>query len=506
MPQIKGKALFDNCLINYICDSGASRTVISKKLFNKIKKETPSLQLRNYRGKPLKSCTGSIRVLGTIKINKCILSAKHTLNNVIITVAHLNTEDECLLGRDVLRKIPIVKTEMEQMRATIHEMSLEVTQLIEKNTNKKCFELNLVANSQSSQCLTDGENKSQRDESSNESNSTTSNENTCVANAPSKDTSIPTISTNNESEEIQLDTVRNEILNELRKVSATSMKELTPHKNTAFAFKITLLDPSHPPITCKCRRLPWYMKSKVKQALDDQLEAGIIRQSHSAWCSPLRAVEKPDGSARITGDYKELNKIIEHDNYPIPSIADLYNKLAEADTFSKIDLKAAYHQIPIEENSIEYTAFICEFGVFEYLSMPMGIKTAPAWFQRFMEQTFQDLIVQNTLGVYLDDSVLFTNGLTKHREVALQLIQTIADNNLKASFEKSIVAVQKVEILGNTISHGQIKPNKKRAQCFETIPKPKTIREMQVWLGIANHYRQRIFRATQASVTKRFDL
>jgi len=94
-------------------------------------------------------------------------------------------------------------------------------------------------------------------------------------------------------------------------------------------------------------------------------------------------VHKPDFSIRITVDYKPLNKVILSDQYPIPAITDLFGKLGFMKYFSKIDLKSAYYQIPVHPDSIEYNAFICEFELFEYVSMPMGIKTARAGFNDF---------------------------------------------------------------------------------------------------------------------------
>ena len=102
------------------------------------------------------------------------------------------------------------------------------------------------------------------------------------------------------------------------------------------------------------------------------LKGGIIRPSQSEWCSPIRIVDKPDGSIRITVDYKELNKVIKDDNYPLPSINDLFNKITKSDVFTKADLRSAFHQIPVHHDSIT-TAFICEFGVYEFVFMPMGM-------------------------------------------------------------------------------------------------------------------------------------
>ncbi len=85
----------------------------------------------------------------------------------------------------------------------------------------------------------------------------------------------------------------------------------------------------------------------------------------------------------------------------------------------------------MEDSSIESTAFICEFGLFEYVAMPMGIKTAPSWFQRFMERTFSDFIERKVLEIYLDDTILHSDGLEAHEEDLRKPFERIQDKNIK---------------------------------------------------------------------------
>jgi hypothetical protein len=149
-----------------------------------------------------------------------------------------------------------------------------------------------------------------------------------------------------------------------------------------------LINPQQKPLEAKSRPPPYQMKDKVRQTLREQEDAGLIRRSNSEWTSPLRVVHKPDGEIRITVDYKPLNKLIKSDNFPLPNIEDIYNNLAKSKFFSKMDLKSAYFQIPCDEKIIKYVV------------MPMGMQTAPAFFQRFMVQTFQDFIDQKILQIY----------------------------------------------------------------------------------------------------------
>ena len=92
--------------------------------------------------------------------------------------------------------------------------------------------------------------------------------------------------------------------------------------------------------------------------------------------------------------------MIEFDPYPMPATKDLFGDFAKAKYFSKFDFFKAYHQIPTAEDSIKYTAFVCEWGLFEFTSMPLGIQTAAAWFQRCMDITFANLTNRNNPEVF----------------------------------------------------------------------------------------------------------
>ena len=124
---------------------------------------------------------------------------------------------------------------------------------------------------------------------------------------------------------------------------------------------------------------------------------------------------------------------------------------------SKIDLKASYHQIPVHPNSIDVKAFICEFGLYEYLSMPMGINSAPAWFQLFINGVLRDFLIRDTLGVYLDDIILFSSSLEEHEADVLAVIAKLKERNIKTSFEKSQLVFEKIKFLGNTIEAVKLK-------------------------------------------------
>lgn len=159
---------------------------------------------------------------------------------------------------------------------------------------------------------------------------------------------------------------------------------------------------SHPPYT-----IPHSRKTGARAEIKSMLEAGIIRPSKSPWAAPMILVQKKDGSLRPVIDFRRLNKLTQKDPYPIPKIDDMIDLLAAAKYITTLDMKQGYWQIPMQEDSIEKTAFVTPFGKYEFLVMPFGLMGAPAVFQRLMNTLLGDLLTHTA--AYMDDIVVFFN-------------------------------------------------------------------------------------------------
>ncbi len=97
-------------------------------------------------------------------------------------------------------------------------------------------------------------------------------------------------------------------------------------------------------------------------------------------------------SVRLCGDFKvTVNAVAKLDRYPVPKVEDLFTTLSQGKVFTKLDLRQAYQQIPLDEESKKYVVINTTKGLFRYTRLPYGVSSPPGIFQREMEHLFQGI-------------------------------------------------------------------------------------------------------------------
>jgi hypothetical protein len=145
--------------------------------------------------------------------------------------------------------------------------------------------------------------------------------------------------------------------------------------------------------------------AELKNQLKELLDKGYIRPSSSPWGCPALFVKKKDGSLRMCVDYRPINADTIKNKYPLPRIDVLFDQLAGAKVFSKIDLRSSYHQIKIQPCDIPKTAFSTPYGLYEFLVMSFGLSNAPAYFMYLMNSVFMTEH-EKFIVVFIDDILI----------------------------------------------------------------------------------------------------
>lgn len=227
---------------------------------------------------------------------------------------------------------------------------------------------------------------------------------------------------------------------------------------------------------------------ELRTTLDENLARGFIRRSRSAAGAPILFVPKKDGARRMCVDYRRLNEITKKDRDPLPLIPQMLDQLARAEYMTALDLCNAYNRIRIRAGDEHKTAFRTRFGTFEYLVMPFGLANAPAVFQRFMNHLFHDLLDRGVL-VYLDDILIYADSKEEHDRLVRVVLERLRENELYCKLAKCVFGARKMAWLGHCVSSRGISMDPNKTAAVRDWPVPKTLNELQQFLGFCNYYR-----------------
>ena len=234
-------------------------------------------------------------------------------------------------------------------------------------------------------------------------------------------------------------------------------------------------------------------RNEMKDQVIVLIQKGWIRPSSSPWGAPVLLVPKKDGTWRFCVDFRNLNAVTVRDSFPLPRIDDLLHKVGQARVFSKMDLQSGFHQVPMEEDSIETTAFSLPEAVegsahFEWVVMPFGLMNAPSTFQRLISKVLRGC--EPFTAAYIDDVLVFSQDRQQHEQHLGQVLQKLAQHNLRVKLKKCSFYRAEMPFLGHVLGGGCVRVESEKIEALERWNRPlTTVKQVRQFLGMASYYR-----------------
>ncbi|KAE8207700.1 hypothetical protein CF327_g7275, partial [Tilletia walkeri] len=236
------------------------------------------------------------------------------------------------------------------------------------------------------------------------------------------------------------------------------------------------------------RRASPEKRAAMDAAIEQLLDWKVIEPSSSPVSFPVLMIRQY-GKWRFCVDYRQLNSATVSDRYPLPTTDAVFQTLQGKRWFSSLDAIRGYHQHPVAAADRWKTAFVCHRGLFQYRTVPFGLKNAPAVFQRLMDRVLGDLRWRTAV-IYIDDVVAATATLAEHLETLDTILSRAESIGLKFSPAKCTFAVPTLTLLGRKVSGAGVAVWQGRAQAVQELKRPTTLRDVYHVMGLFGYYRE----------------
>ena len=243
---------------------------------------------------------------------------------------------------------------------------------------------------------------------------------------------------------------------------------------------------SDEPVRSRPHPVPYSMRESLKKDIADMIKMGVIRESDSAYASPVVVVKKKDNTNRVCVDYRKLNKLTVIDPEPMPTAEHLFQKLSGDKFFTKIDLSKGYWQITIPEEDIPKTAFVTPDGSYEFLKMPFGMINSAATLKRAMKKLIADL---DNVDFYWDDILVHTRTWEEHIKALRELFARLMRAGMTIRPTKCIFGASCVDFLGHRLEQGVLGLHEENVEKIKNAPRPGTKKQVRSFVGLAGYYR-----------------
>jgi len=230
------------------------------------------------------------------------------------------------------------------------------------------------------------------------------------------------------------------------------------------------------------------------------LEAGIIEPiEESELSSPMVVRDKKTGEIKIYVDLKKLNDACLHDPFTTPFTEEVLDNMGGQEVYSFTDGFSGYHQIRIFEEDCHKTTFATEWGSYQYIVMPFGLKNAPAIFSRVVVEAFKEFL-HKFLEAYFDDWTIFSL-LQNHIECLRLMLDKCRQCHISLNLNKCILFSPFGVLLGHIVCKQGLLVDPSKIVIIVDIPPPTSVRQLRTVLGHTGYYRKFIKVYAQITTT-----
>lgn len=162
-------------------------------------------------------------------------------------------------------------------------------------------------------------------------------------------------------------------------------------KIVGYKARIPLIEGATPKFV-KASKVPFSLVQSVDE-LERQIQDSLLEPVNvSKWATPIAVVPKKDRQVRLCGVYKiTINPVHKVDEYPLPTVNELFSTMAGGDKFKKLDLAKAYFQLEIHHEDRHILTINTHKGLFQLTRLMFGVASAPAKWQQFIGQRLSSI-------------------------------------------------------------------------------------------------------------------
>ena len=235
-------------------------------------------------------------------------------------------------------------------------------------------------------------------------------------------------------------------------------------------------------------------KPIIQKEMDRLEKLGIIRKGLTGYSSPVLLVKcKQQNLYRVVTDFRVLNERLVRVNHAFPIVRDCLEAIgaSKCEVMSVLDLRDAYHTLPLAEESQKYCGLTPYYGspTYVYLRMGMGMSCSPALWQQFVHIIWEQLPNKERYKIIMDDILIFSTK-EQHWEDLANLFQVLIRFGLKISPHKCQLFRDKLVYMGLEflIKDGTAHYTAMRDKCdaIRNMKAPKSVRECRTFCGMVN--------------------